>query len=125
MMVEPPGDFRRRGIFEIDDGVFVAIEMRFVKQRSRPMHKSGEDKLGILANALAIKTGKDGGGRRAVETFVVIEDSDFQMNAPVRQKSRRRKSLIAVHFERQGKAYRNDSLEEESQGRSLASRGSV
>ena len=32
VMVEPPGDLRRTGIFEIDDRVLIAVEIFFVEQ---------------------------------------------------------------------------------------------
>ena len=78
VMVKPPSDFGRTGVLEIDDGVFVAVEMRFIKQSSRAMQQAGEDEGGVLANALAIETGEESGGTSAVETLVVVEDSDFQ-----------------------------------------------
>src|SRR5580700_5222296 len=62
MMVEPPGDLGRRRVLEIDDGVFVAIEMGFIKQRSGAVQKAGKDEVGVFANALAIKTGEERGG---------------------------------------------------------------
>jgi hypothetical protein len=37
MMIEPPGQFRRVAVFEIDDGVLVAVEQPGVKQRARAM----------------------------------------------------------------------------------------
>src|SRR5271163_3245627 len=78
MMIEPPRNLGRTGVFEIDDGILVAVEMGFVKQRSGAMHETGEDELGVSANALAIKTGEQRRGASSVETFVVVKDSDFQ-----------------------------------------------
>jgi hypothetical protein len=77
-MVEPPSDFGRTGVLEIDDGIFVAVEMRFIKERSRAMQQAGEDEGGVLANALAVKPGEECGGASSVETLVVVKDSDFQ-----------------------------------------------
>jgi hypothetical protein len=77
-MIEPPGNFGRTGILEVDDGVFVAVEVGFVKQRSRAMQQAGEDEAGIVANALAIETGEERSGAGSVKTFVVVENSDFQ-----------------------------------------------
>jgi hypothetical protein len=37
-MVEPPGDLRRRRVFEVNDGVLVAGELRLIKQRPGAMH---------------------------------------------------------------------------------------
>jgi hypothetical protein len=41
-MIEPPRDLRRTRIFEIDDGIFVAVEMRFVEERSGAMQEAGK-----------------------------------------------------------------------------------
>jgi hypothetical protein len=78
MMIEPPGNFGRAGVFEIDDGVFVPREMGFVEQGSGAMQQAGELKLHVAANALAVKAGEDRGRRSSVETFVVIENFNFQ-----------------------------------------------
>ena len=40
MMVEPPGDFWRGGVFEVDDRVLVAAELGLVKQRAGAMETS-------------------------------------------------------------------------------------
>jgi hypothetical protein len=40
VMVKPPGDARRAGIFEIHDGIFVAVEQRFGKGMSRLVRHS-------------------------------------------------------------------------------------
>ena len=57
-MVEPPGNFGRTGVFEIDDGILVAVELIFVEQRPGTVDQAGEDEVGIAANALAIEAGK-------------------------------------------------------------------
>jgi hypothetical protein len=54
-MVEPPSDVRGTGILEIDDGIFVAVELLFVEQRAGPVHQPGEFEVDVTANALAIK----------------------------------------------------------------------
>src|SRR5271155_5131851 len=86
VMVEPPGDLGRTGVLEIDDGIFVAVEMGFVKKRSGAMQQSGEDEVSVFANALAIKAGEERRGAGSVETLVVVEDSNFQSIAPVVRK---------------------------------------
>ena len=43
VMIEPPGDFGRAGILEVDDGVFVAIELLFIEQCAGAMQQAGED----------------------------------------------------------------------------------
>lgn len=77
-MVEPPCNFGRTGIFEIDNCVFVAVEMGFVKKRSRAVQEAGEEEVGVFANALAIEAGEQCGGASSIETLVVVEDSYFQ-----------------------------------------------
>ena len=42
------------------------------------MHQSAELEFSVGANALAIKAGKEGGGRSSVETLVVVEDPNSQ-----------------------------------------------
>ena len=81
-MVEPPGDFRGTGIFEINDGVFVTIEILLVKQRAGAMQQTGENELDVATNPLAIKTGKERGRRGPVKTFVVIEHPNSQTYLP-------------------------------------------
>ena len=77
-MVEPPGNVGRAGVFEVDDGVLVAIKLFLVEECAGAVHESGELKFGVTADAFAIEAGKDGGRRSAVETLVVIEDANSQ-----------------------------------------------
>src|ERR1700731_2300297 len=78
MMVEPPCNFRRVRILEIDDGILLTVEMRFVKQRSSAMEQPGKLKVHIAADALAVEAGEERRRRRSVETLVVVENFDFQ-----------------------------------------------
>ncbi len=78
VMVEPPGNFGRAGVFEVDDGVLVAVELLFIEQRSGAMDEAGELELGIAADALAVKAGKQRGGGGSVKAFIVIEDPNSQ-----------------------------------------------
>jgi len=78
VMIEPPGKLRRTGILEIDDGVFVAIELDVLEQRPGAMQQPGEGEFGVGANALAVKAGKQCGRGCAVETFVVIKNLNSQ-----------------------------------------------
>src|SRR5580700_3070818 len=77
-MVKPPCDLGRTGVLEVDDGIFVAVELGFVKERAGAMQQAGVNEFGVFANALAIKTGEECGGASSVEALVVEEDSDFQ-----------------------------------------------
>jgi hypothetical protein len=74
VMVEPPGNFGRAGIFEVDNGVFLAIELILVEQSAGAVDQTREFEIGIAANALAIEAGKQRGGGSSVKTLVVIED---------------------------------------------------
>src|SRR5580698_878081 len=56
VVIEPPCDFGRTGVFEIDDGIFIAVELLFVKQRSGTVYEAGKNKFGVVANAFAVKT---------------------------------------------------------------------
>jgi hypothetical protein len=78
MMIEPPGNLGRTGVFEIDDGVFITVEMRLVEERAGAMQQAGKNEFGVVANAFAIEAGKQCGGAGPVETLVVIENFDFQ-----------------------------------------------
>src|SRR5208283_5022156 len=74
VMVEPPGDARRRRILEIDNGILVAGEVVFIEERPGAMHQAHILKLSVLANALAIEAREQRGRAGTVETLVVIED---------------------------------------------------
>ena len=78
MMIKPPGNFWRSGILEIDDGILVAIEICLIKECARAMHQPGELEVHVGADAFAIKARKQRGRGRAVKTFAVKKDPDFQ-----------------------------------------------
>jgi hypothetical protein len=61
-MIEPPGQFRRRTVFEIHDGVFIAIEIAVIKQGSGAMHHRLKNLFPVGVNILAVKPPEDGGG---------------------------------------------------------------
>jgi hypothetical protein len=82
VMIEPPGDFGRAGVFEIYDGIFVAVELILVEERAGPMKQAGVHKLDVAADALSVETGEQGGGAGSVKTLVVIKDSDSQSDFP-------------------------------------------
>ena len=50
------------------------------------MQQAGEYEFDIVTNTLAVKTGKDCGGRCAVKTFVVVINMNFQL-----------RSLLSLH----------------------------
>ena len=81
VMVEPPGDARGSGIFEVDDGVFVARKVGFVEKSTGAMDEAEGFVGGIAIDALAMEAGEEGRGAGSVETFVVIKDADFHLAA--------------------------------------------
>ena len=81
MVVEPPGDPGRRGIFEVDNGVFVAGEVALVEKRASAMHQAVELISGwncTIGDAFAMEPCKQRSGAGPVKAFVVIEDSNLQ-----------------------------------------------
>src|SRR5579863_8644263 len=92
MMIEPPCNLGRARVLEVDDGVLVSGEIRFVEQRSRAMQQAGKDELGIFANPLAIEAGKKRRRRGSVETFIVVKDSDFQCTPQLNKNPRHRRA---------------------------------
>src|SRR4051812_22191503 len=78
MMVKPPGDLGRSGILEVDDGVLVAIEIRFIEERACAMHQPCELEFNIRPDAFAIEAGKQRRRGCSVKAFAVKKDPDFQ-----------------------------------------------
>src|SRR3954453_3674126 len=78
VVIEPPCDLGRTGVFEVDDGVLVAVELLLVEQRAGSMNQSGEFEFDVAANALAIKAGKQRGRRGSVETLIMVKDANSQ-----------------------------------------------
>src|SRR5438309_3113588 len=78
MMVKPPGDLWRRGIFKIDDGVLVAIEISLIEESARAMDQSGELEVHVRPDAFAVEARKQRGRGRPVKTFAVKKDPDLQ-----------------------------------------------
>ena len=56
VVIEPPGDFGRGGIFEVDDGVFVAGEVGFVKEGAGAVDEAAKLVGGVGADALLVET---------------------------------------------------------------------
>src|SRR5208337_39539 len=83
VVIEPPGNFGRTGIFEIDDGILVAIELIFVEERAGAVQQAGVDEVDIAADAFAVETGEQRGRGSAVKTFVVIKDPHSQIWLPL------------------------------------------
>jgi hypothetical protein len=61
MMIEPPGDFGRRGVFEVDNCVLVAGELRLVKESACAMDKAVILIAGAVVDALAVEAREERG----------------------------------------------------------------
>jgi hypothetical protein len=91
MVIEPPRNFGRGGVLEIDDGVLVAGEFTLVKQRSGAMNQAVIFIAGAGADALAVEAREQRGRASSVETFVVIEDANPQsLSSPWQEKLKNR-----------------------------------
>ena len=82
VVIEPPGDFGRTGILEIDDGIFVAVKLALVEKGARTMQQAGVYEVHIAADSFPVETGEQGGRRSPVKTFVVIKDANSQISFP-------------------------------------------
>ena len=56
VVIEPPGDSGRGGIFEIDDGVFVAGKVGLIKQRAGAVDEAVKLVFGVWADALLVES---------------------------------------------------------------------
>ena len=82
VVIEPPGDFGRTGILEIDDGVLVAVKLLLVKKSAGAMQQAGVDELYIAADSFPVKAREQGGRARPVKTLVVIKHPHSQIGFP-------------------------------------------
>jgi hypothetical protein len=71
VMVKPPGHARRTRIFEIDNGVFIAVKQPFLEELPRPVGHPREVKFRTGLDALSKKTIEDRRRCRAIEASVV------------------------------------------------------
>jgi hypothetical protein len=78
VMIEPPRDLGRAGIFEVDYGVFVTVELLLVKQGASSVDEASKLEFRITANALAVKAGKQCRGGSAIKALVMIENAYSQ-----------------------------------------------
>ena len=82
VVVEPPGEQRRARVFEIDDGVFVAVKGAVFKGLRGFVRHAGVQEFGGGVDALATEAREDGGGGSSVEAFVVEANPDFHRRHP-------------------------------------------
>ena len=84
VVIEPPGDFRRTGILEIDDGILVAVKLLLVEKSARAMQQAGVDEVHIAADSFPVETGEQGRRGSPVKTLVVIKDPHSQIGSLTR-----------------------------------------
>ena len=82
VVIEPPGDFGRTGILEIDDGILVAVKLLLVEKRTRTMQQAGVDEVHIAADSFPVEAGEQGCRGSPVKTLVVIKDPYSQIWLP-------------------------------------------
>src|SRR5208282_6798241 len=58
VVIEPPGNFGRTGILEIDDHILVAVELMLVEKGARAMQQSGVDEVHVTADSFPVETGE-------------------------------------------------------------------
>src|ERR1700691_6016454 len=92
MVVEPPSEFGRAGIFEIHDGVFVAVECAVLEGLRGLVRHAGVEEFGGGIDALLVKARENRGGGGSVEAFIVEANPhlQFPLLAPPRQGAPRR-----------------------------------
>jgi hypothetical protein len=81
MVVEPPGDFARGRVLEIDNGILVAGKIVLVKQGAGAVQQAHIFKLDIVPNTLAIEAREEGGGASSIKTAVVIENANVHSDS--------------------------------------------
>jgi hypothetical protein len=83
-VIEPPGDFRRTGILEIDDGILVAVKLLLVEKSACTMQQAGIDEVHIAADSFPVEAGEQGCRGSPVKTLVVIKDPYSQIGSLTR-----------------------------------------
>ena len=73
MMIEPPGQARIARVFEIDDGVFVAIEQARIEHLRRLVGHPGIAEFRIRVNRARDEAAEEGGRGRPVKAVIVVQ----------------------------------------------------
>jgi len=76
VMVKPPGDFGRIGIFEVDDDVLIAVEETGFPGLGSAVGHAAEAKFGSRVKSFAIESDKKCRRSSAVKTAVVVTEPD-------------------------------------------------
>src|SRR5258708_2421065 len=84
MMIEPPRQPRIGGVFEIDDGVHVAVEHSRLEEMRRFVRQAGKSEFRAGMEFGLHKTTEIRRRGRAVEAVIVIQNSDpHERNSPL------------------------------------------
>ncbi len=78
VVIEPPGNAGRRGIFEVDNGVFVAGEFSLVEEGAGAVNEAVVFVIGARMDALLVEPAEERSRAGTVKTLVVIKDPDLQ-----------------------------------------------
>ena len=79
MMIEPPSEFLRRGVFEIDDGILIAVKHRHVEEIPGPMKQTFVLDFRVGMNSFFVESRKGCGRRDPVKTMTVIKQTKFHL----------------------------------------------
>jgi hypothetical protein len=78
VVIEPPGNLRRGGVLEVNNGILVTGKLAFVKKRACSMDQPVILIFGTSVDALAMKAGEERSRTCTVKTLVVIKDANPQ-----------------------------------------------
>src|SRR5437773_1065819 len=74
-MIKPPGQSFGRGVFEIHDGIFVAVKHLHIEKRARTMKQSCVLNISLRVDPFLVKAREGGGGSDAVKAVTVIKQT--------------------------------------------------
>jgi hypothetical protein len=77
VMIEPPGQTGRRRVFEVDDRVLIPVEQGRIEPLLSRMRHARVSELGVRVEVTAKKPAEERSRSGAIETMVVIKDSNF------------------------------------------------
>ena len=75
MMIEPPRQFGRRRVLEIDNGILVTVEHSFVKKIAWSMQESAIFNVRSAIDSFVVKPAEYGRRSDAVKTMAMIENA--------------------------------------------------
>jgi hypothetical protein len=78
MVIEPPRDFGRGRVFEVDNRVLVTCEFALVKERSGTVNQAVIFVGGLAVDALAVEAREKGRRASPIKTLVVVEHANPQ-----------------------------------------------